>query len=165
MSKTGIFFGSSTGNTEAAAKKMAEMLDADVFDVGDNPAGQLGSYDNLILGTSTLGDGDLQDDWEVFIEELEKASLEGKVVAIFGLGDGDAYPDTFVDGIGTIYNAIKDKGCRIVGFTDTEGYIYDASTAEVEGKFVGLPLDDDNQDELTDERIQAWIGRIKPAFN
>ncbi len=165
MSKIAILYGSSTGNTESVAKQLAEKLGADVFDVVDNPTEKLGEYNNLIFGTSTWGIGDLQDDWEAFIEEVENADLTGKTVAIYGLGDSDSYPDSFVDGIGTIYNAVKGKGCKLVGFTDTAGYEYDSSTGEVDGKFVGLPLDEENQGDLTESRIDKWVEQISPDLN
>lgn len=164
MSKTAIFFGSSTGNTETAAEQIAKKLNADLFNVGDNPANKLAEYDNLIFGTSTWGIGDLQDDFDGFISEIENADLSEKVVAIFGFGDGDTYADSFVDGIGTIYNAVKDKGCKLTGFTETDSYEYDESTAIVDGKFTGLPLDEENQGEMTDERIEKWIEQIKVDF-
>jgi len=165
MSKTGIFYGSTTGNTEAAAGQMAELIDADVYDVAESPADKLEQYENLILGASTWGIGDLQDDWEDFIKELEKADLNGKTVAIFGFGDAAGYEDSFVDGIGIIYNAIKEKGCKVVGFMSTNGYEYDSSVAESDGQFVGLPLDEENQGDLTDQRVKNWIEQIKPEFS
>ncbi len=165
MNKTAIFYGSSTGNTASAAKQIAKMLDADIFDVADNPIDQLEKYKNLVFGASTLGIGDLQDDWENFIPKLLRADLSGKVIALFGLGDGASYSDSFVDGIGSIYQAIRNKGCKIVGFVDTTGYDYEASTAEIDGKFVGLPLDEDNENDLTDERLEKWIERLKNEFS
>ena len=165
MNKTAIFYGSSTGNTESAAKNIAKMLEADTFDVADNPIDQLEKYNNIIFGVSTWGIGDLQDDWEEFISELENADLSGKVIALFGLGDGASYADSFVDGIGTIYQVIQNKGCKIVGFVDTTGYDYEASTAETDGKFVGLPLDEDNESNLTDERIDKWAEQLKSEMN
>lgn len=165
MKKTAIFYGSSTGNTEATAKEMAEKLNADIFDTSNDPIDKLSEYNNLIFGTSTWGDGDLQDDWDGFISAVENADLSEKTVAIFGFGDGGANPDTFVNGIGAIYNVVKEKGCKIVGFTSTEGYDYDSSEAEVDGKFIGLPLDDENQGNLTDERVDSWIKEIEQSFN
>lgn len=164
MSKIAIFFGSTTGNTEAAANQLAEKLGADLFNVVNSPADKLAEYDNLIFGTSTWGIGDLQDDWEGFISDVESADLNGKIVAIFGYGDGLTYGDSFVDGIGTIYKAVKDKGCKLVGATTTDGYEYDCSTAEIDGKFVGLPLDEENQCELTDDRLAAWTEQIRQDF-
>ncbi len=161
MGKTAVFFGSTTGNTEAAAKQIAELLGAEVFNVADSPVDELGAYDNLVFGTSTWGVGDLQDDWDEFISELEGADLNGKVVAIFGFGDGETYSDSFVDGMGTIYETVKDKGCKVVGQTDVAGYEYDSSNAVVDGQFVGLPLDEENQGDMTDDRINAWVEKIK----
>ncbi len=165
MSNTAIFYGSDTGNTEAAAKKIAAKLEADIFDVANTQADKLTEYDNLILGTSTMGIGDLQDDWADFISELENADLNGKNIALFGLGDADMYPDSFVDGMGEIYNAVKNKGCKIVGQVDTDGYEFGESTAVVDGKFVGLPLDEDNDSDLTDDRIEMWVEKIRNKLN
>lgn len=161
MNKIAIFYGSSTGNAESAAKQIAKLLNADIFDVADNPVKELQNYENLIFGTSTWGIGDLQDDWDSFLPELKNIDLSGKVCAIFGLGDCDSYADSFVNGIGTIYRAIENKGCKIVGFVGTSGYDYEASTAEVNGKFIGLPLDEDNEDNLTNERVNKWVTQLK----
>jgi flavodoxin I len=165
MKKTGIFYGSSTGNTQTIAKVLSEKLDADIFDVAKNPIDQVDAYENLIFGTSTWGLGDLQDDWDDFLSKLVAKDLQGKKVALFGLGDSASYPDTFVDGIGIIYAELKNKGCVFVGATDTAGYEFDDSQALVDGKFVGLPLDEDNESNLTDSRINDWLGRVTPDFN
>ncbi len=165
MINIAVLYGSSTGNTESVAKQIAEKIHADIFDVAGNPADKLIKYNNIILGTSTLGIGDLQDDWEDFLPVLAEADLTGKTIALFGLGDGEMYSDSFVDGMGIIYEAIKDKGCKIVGQVDTAGYVFDESGAVVNGKFAGLPLDMDNQDDLTDERIDKWVEQIKNEFS
>lgn len=161
MNKTAIFYGSSSGNTESIAKKLSGLLNADVYDVAQSPTDKLADYNTLIFGASTWGLGDLQDDWEDFLPKLAAANLQGKNIALFGLGDADGYPDTFVDGIGTIYKVVQDKGCKIVGFTSTEGYSFDDSTALIYGQFVGLPLDEDNESKLTDSRLQKWVEQIK----
>ncbi len=165
MKKTAIFFGSSTGNTETVANSIAEKLDADVFNVSDQPTDKLTAYENIILGTSTWGVGDLQDDWEDFISDLEGADLNNKVVALFGLGDGATYPDSFVDAMGTIYNTVKDKGCKVVGAVSTEGYDYEDSIAVVNDKFVGLAIDEDNESDMTDDRVEKWVEQIKGELN
>ncbi|MFW5759429.1 MAG: flavodoxin [Cyclobacteriaceae bacterium] len=161
MNRTAILYGSSTGITERAAKQTLKLLNADIYNVADNHVEELKTYDNLIFGVSTWDIGDLQDDWESFFPELENTDLNGKTCAIFGLGDAASYPDIFVDGIGTIYTAIENKGCKIVGFVATDGYDYIASTAEIEGEFAGLPLDEDNESNLTTERIDKWVERLK----
>lgn len=164
MSKTAIFYGSSTGNTEAAAKQMAEKLNSDLFDVANVSSVKLIEYDNLIFGASTWGIGELQDDWEDFIIHLKDADLSGKIVAIFGYGDAETYADSFVDAIGIIFKALEGKGCILTGFTDTQEYSYDSSLAEINGKLVGLPLDEENESHLSDERINAWLEKIKNDF-
>ena len=45
-----------------------------------------------------------------------------------------------------------------------DGYKFDESEAVRDGKFVGLPLDADNESEKTEPRISAWIEQIKPHF-
>ncbi len=160
MKKTAVFYGSTTGNTEGIAKDIAEKLGAEAFDVSETDASKMEEYDNLILGTSTWGAGDLQDDWESFIDDMGNVNLEGKTVALFGLGDGMSYSDTFVDGMGTIYQAIADK-CNVVGFTETEGYDFEESTAVVDGKFIGLPIDEDNESDQTGDRVEKWVEQLK----
>ncbi|EAH9105226.1 flavodoxin, partial [Campylobacter jejuni] len=46
----------------------------------------------------------------------------------------------------------------------TDGYTFEASDAVVDGKFVGLALDNDNQEDQTESRIDAWVEQIKPYF-
>ena len=167
MSKIAVIYGSSTGNTESIAETIVEKIGngAEAISVDNVSADQIAGFDNLILGTSTWGLGDLQDDWEVALSKVAGADLNGKKIALFGLGDGESYPDTFVDGIGTIYEEIKDKGCTLVGQVEPDGYNYDESTAIVEGKFIGLPLDEDNESHLSSDRIDKWLESVLSAFN
>lgn len=164
MKKIGIFYGSTTGTTDAIAHQIAQSMgvaSADVHDVAKLTPAMIDAYDVLILGTSTWGAGELQDDWYDGLKVLKKSALSGKTVAIFGCGDSDGYADTFCDGIGLLYEDLKDSGCQIIGSVSTEGYTYDASVAEVDGKFVGLPLDDMNESSLTGERIEHWTADLK----
>ena len=168
MQKIGIFYGSSSGNSEAAAQQIQKEFGADiatVYDVSSAKGNDLDQYTNLIFGCSTLEIGELEYDFEDFLPEIKSANLQGKKVAIFGLGDQESYPDSFVDSIGIIYEAIEDKGCQFVGKVSIEGYDYDESRAEVDGQFLGLPLDEENQDDLTSERIKRWVEQLKKEFN
>ena len=119
---------------------------------------------NLILGTSTWGAGELQDDWYDGLRVLQDADLSDKTIALFGCGDCESYSDTFVGGIGELYNGIKESGANFIGSVETYGYTFDDSEAVVDGKFIGLPLDDVNEDDKTDSRIEAWIADITPAL-
>ena len=118
--------------------------------------------DNLILGTSTWGAGEMQDDWYDGIKVIKNADLSGKTVALFGCGDSESYPDTFVGGMAEIYNAVKKAGANVIGAVATDGYTFDESESVVDDKFVGLALDEVNEDGKTDERIDAWVAEIKP---
>jgi flavodoxin I len=161
--KTGIFYGSSGGNTESVAKRIANQLGIstnDIHDVAKAKANDLAAYDILLFGSSTWGLGDLQDDWEDFIREVVKADLTGKKIALFGCGDSSSYSDTFCDAMGKIYQAVKNTA-TIIGFTETAGYSFDDSEAVVDNRFVGLAIDEDNESRLTGERIDKWIAQLK----
>ena len=162
MKKTIVVYGSSTGTCEAIAEKIAQKLGCEVIDVQNLTADVVNDNQNLILGTSTWGAGELQDDWYDGLKVLQGADLSGKSIALFGCGDCSTYSDTFVGGIGELYNGIKASGAHFVGAVDTDGYTFDDSEAVVDGKFVGLPLDDVNEDNKTDVRIDAWIAEISP---
>ena len=156
MNKIGVFYGSTTGTTEDLARRIAEKLDvpsAHVFDVSKLTEALVNEYDVLVLGSSTWGAGELQDDWYDGVKVLKKCDLSHKSVALFGCGDSDSYSDTFCDAIGILYEDLKDTHCKFRGATDTAGYTFDSSIAVVDGKFVGLPLDEVNEDNKTDERI------------
>ena len=162
MNKTIVIYGSSTGTCEAIAEKIASRLGAEALNVQDLTADIVAENQNLILGTSTWGAGELQDDWYDGISILKGADLSDKVIALFGCGDAESYSDTFVGGIGELYDAVKESGARIIGQVSTDGYTFDDSTAVVDGQFVGLPLDDVNEDDKTDGRIDAWVAAISP---
>ena len=167
MKKTGIFYGSTTGTTESVARLIADKLGiapADVHEVTQLDTALAESYEALILGTSTWGDGELQDDWYSSLQVLQGADLSGKIVALFGCGDSESYPDTFCDGIGLLFENLKDSGCIFVGAVDDSDYTYSASVAAADGKFVGLALDDVNESDRTDDRVSAWAAQLQAAL-
>ncbi len=164
MNATVVVYGSSTGTCEAIAEKIASKLGVEAVNVQNLTADIVTNNQNLILGTSTWGSGELQDDWYDGLKVLQDADLNGKTIALFGCGDSASYSDTFVGGIGELYNGIKDSGARFIGAVATDGYTFDDSEAVVDGKFIGLPLDDVNEDDKTDERIDAWIAAITPEL-
>lgn len=167
MKKTCIIYGSSTGTCQAVAEKIAVKLGVgadDVIDVANISQSTPDAYSNLILGTSTWGAGELQDDWYDGLECLKKANLKDKTIALFGCGDSESYGDTFCSAIGEIYNALKDSGARFVGAVSTDGYTYDDSAAVIDGCFVGLAIDEVNEQDKTDSRICAWTDDIKDSL-
>lgn len=167
MNKTCIIYGSSTGTCQGIADKIAAKLgvdSADVYDVANIDASTADGYQNLILGTSTWGAGELQDDWYDGLDKLKGANLAGKVIALFGCGDAESYSDTFCGAMDEIYKGLEGSGATFVGAVATDGYTFDDSAAVHDGKFVGLALDDVNEDDKTDERIDAWVEDIKGSL-
>lgn len=167
MKKIGIIYGSNSGNTENIAESIKNLLagyDVNLINISKAKVEDFGEYNNLILGTSTWGIGDLQDDWESFLPTLGKVNFDGKVVALFGLGDSYTYSDSFVDGIGIIYDEIKDKNCKIIGSVKLDDYSFDESKAVINNEFVGLPIDEDNEANKTNSRLEKWVNQIKSDF-
>ncbi len=159
--KTAIFYGSSLGNTQFVAEKIHKHLpEADCLAVNDLTIADIKKYDNIILGTSTWGVGNLQDDFELFVDLLLSLDLSDKTFALFGLGDQHTYPDTFCNGMGKLYQLLNEKGWNIIGRTSTDGYDFSESEAQLGDEFVGLALDEDNEPDLTDDRIQNWVGQL-----
>lgn len=165
METVGIFYGSTSGSTKEVAEKIQKALgkNAELHNIKDATSEMIASYKNLIFGTSAWGIGDMQDDWEDFIDDLSAVDFSEKKLALFGLGDQAEYPESFVDGLGTMYCRLPEKSI-VVGFWPTEGYKFYFSLAEREGKFVGLPIDEHQQPELTDQRIKEWVAQISKDF-
>lgn len=160
MSKTIVVYGSTTGTCESIAQTLGDQLGAEVINVSDLTANQLAEADNIVLGTSTWGAGELQDDWYDGVNVVKSANLSGKRVALFGCGDSASYSDTFCGGMKELYDAAVAAGATVVGAVPTDGYTFDDSDAVVDGQFVGLALDDVNEDDKTSERISAWLSAL-----
>lgn len=154
-----IIYGSSTGNTRRAAEAIAAKLGGEVINVADAGPDDF-KADLLILGTSTWGCGELQDDWQNALPMLESADLSGTPVALFGLGDSVGFSDTFVNGMAEIADKAVAAGGRLIGKWSSETYSHTGSTAEENGFFVGLALDEDNEPGETDGRINQWCARF-----
>lgn len=163
MKSIGIFYGSSTGTTSDLAQKIASALGVDsanVMDVANADAAAAAKYDVLLLGSSTWGLGDLQDDWESFLPKLKGENLSGKKVGLFGCGDASSYSDTFCAALGTIKAELANTGCTFIGAYSAEGYNYDETTAEENGQLIGLCVDDANESDQTEARMERWIAAM-----
>lgn len=163
MRSTAIFYGSTTGNCESIAHKIADALgvsQSNVFSASELDAAKIAEYENLLLGSSTWGSGDLQDEWYDALNVLKSADLSGKTVALFGCGDSSGFSTTYCDAMADLYDAAKAAGATVVGEVSTDGYSFDESRSVVNGNFVGLALDEDNESNLTDERIKAWAASL-----
>lgn len=168
MKPIGIFYGSTTGNTEKIAKKIKEYLESkkiDIYNVREATQADLEKYENIIFGSSTWGQGELQEDFKNFLDVIKKANLKGKKVAIFGIGDSSVYPDSFADALGVIFEALEGKGVTFVGEFSTWGYNFEKSLALFDEKFVGLPLDDDSDEDQNKARIAIWSELLNQKMN
>ena len=159
----GIFFGSMTGTIESAANEIAARLGVaadDVHNVADVSADEAERYDLLLLGSSTWGCGELQDDWYGFLDALKSKDLTGRKVGLFGCGDSGSYPDTFCDAIGIIYDALQSAGCSFVGALAPEDYLALGSRACRDGRLLGLVIDE-NAPASNAGRMDTWCRLIE----
>jgi flavodoxin I len=166
MATIGIFFGSTEGNTERVVNQIQQLFgdDAELFNVNSSSSDDMQPFPNLILACPTWEIGQLQEDWDSFVDEIENVDYTGKKITYLGLGDADGYPDTFLDAMGIIHDRIKDKGATFVGAWPTDGYNFEASKGVVNGKFLGLGIDEDNQKDLTAGRVEKWVAQLKNEF-
>lgn len=170
--KIGLVYGTESGNTEDIANKIRAGIEKqgykiDLYDVKDAEVDEYLKYDLLIMGIPTWEYGGIQEDWEDFENQLLEMDLNGKVVALYGLGDQYGYGDWYLDAMGWLHERLLKCGARMIGYWPTEGYEFEESKACLEGKtkFCGLGLDEDCQRELTDERIEGWLKQIIAEFS
>ena len=165
----GLFYGSDTGTTEYVTelllKKIKKRAQVAIYDISKVGLLEFDDHDFLILGLSTWFDGDLQSDWEVFFDTFKRINFFEKKVAIYGVGDQIGYGKFFVDGIGILGKIIVENGGEIIGMWPTTGYDFESSLAEyLPGWFMGLAIDEDNQGEMTEQRIEQWGNQILAEF-
>jgi flavodoxin I len=170
----GLFYGSTDGHTAAVATQLKAKLDAltlpagaeavELFDVADYYLEEMLEFDCLILGVPTWNHGQLQRDWEGVLDELEALDLAGKRAALFGLGDQVGYPDTFADALFFVADKLRHQGAMLVGSWPSEGYTFRSSWACEDDRFLGLVLDEHNQADLTEARLEAWAHQLWQEF-
>lgn len=165
-----IVYASTTGNCADVAEMIAKDLGGTVVDavveIGDTTPADLAEYDGLVVGAPTWNTGADTErsgtDWDTFLyEELDKVSFDGKPVAVFGTGDSVSYGDYFADAIAELHERFAARGAKMVGAVPVDGYQHTESKAQVGEVFVGLPLDQDNEDDLTPARVKAWCDQLK----
>ena len=169
MSKIGLFYGTQTGNTQNIAESIQKEFGGDsvvtLHDIADAGTDDFEGYENIIVGCPTWNVGELEGSWEGFYEDLDEIDFNGKKVAYFGPGDQVGYAENFQDAIGILEEKISELGGKTVGQWPTEGYEFEESKAVKNGKFVGLALDEDNQSDLTDQRVKKWVSQLKGEFS
>ncbi|WP_317932052.1 flavodoxin FldB [Halioxenophilus sp. WMMB6] len=169
MAQIALFYGSSTCYTEMAAEKIVAALgeeNVDLFNIADEPIVTASFYPYLIMGIPTWDYGELQEDWEEIWNEIDEVDFAGKTVALFGLGDQVGYPEWFLDALGYLHAKLKALGANLIGEWPAAGYEFEQSKALTEDghHFVGLALDEENEFDLTEQRIQQWCEQLKPKL-
>ena len=170
MSKPiGLFYGSTTGNTEDIAEKIAAEIGHErvkLHDIAAEGTINMQDYQYLIVGIPTWDFGELQEDWSDVWAELDGLDLEGINCALFGLGDQIGYGDWFLDAMGALHDKLVSRGARMLGYWSVEGYSFDVSKAltQDQSHFVGLALDEDSQSDQSAERIEKWLPSVLAEF-
>jgi flavodoxin I len=167
MNNTAIFYSFNSNKTAKIGAKITELYGKekiDVINIETATAQEIIKFELLILGVPTWFDGELPNYWDEFVPALEDLDLKGKYIAIYGLGNQHEYPENFGDAVGIMAKLIQERGAKLVGLTSIEGYNYESSLAEFDGKFLGLILDQETQPRLSKERIAHWVNDLKSQF-
>ena len=106
-----------TGTTELMARTIADELakagnQVVVKDAIETYADELKSYERILLGSYTWGDGDLSDEITGFYDELINIDLIGKMAASFG--PGDSTYEHFARAVDILEETLKKQGCEII---------------------------------------------------
>merc|ERR1719343_28234 len=162
----GLFFGTQTGNTEEVAGVIGSKAGVDPQDWGDlAETADLAGYDGLIVGAPTWNTGADEyrsgTSFDDYLDEIKGLDLGGKPVAVFGCGDSQGYGENFCDAIEEIHSAFEAAGAKLIGYVDASDYQHEESKSVSDGKFLGLATDQDNEGDLTEGRVEAWITQIK----
>ena len=131
MAKALVVYGSTTGNTEMLASYIADTMkahgvDVRIGNVADTDVEDLLNYDIILLGSSTWGDGELQEDFISFYDDLQGMSLKGKRGAAFGVGDSSY--GHFCEAVDLLQKKLKTCGAEIIA----EGLKVDGDVIDAE---------------------------------
>lgn len=172
MANMAVFCGTAGGTSMLVAEALAETFGIDedaVINMEEDfdDIEQFEEYDVLFIGSSTWGQGDVHHSWvdaQLEIED-EDLDLSGKTVALFGAGDCKKHGEHFCSALGKLHKTFTKAGAKVIGFVEKDGYNYEFSLAEMDGKLCGLAIDQHNEEDKTEERIQNWIESLKSELN
>lgn len=168
MDKTAIIYSFNTKKTAKIAERIKESFNSDqviLVNAEDITEETFLSYDQIIMGLATWFDGELPNFWDEFVPALEDMDLNGKKIALFGLGDQKKYSENFLDGVGIMAEILEGQGATLIGFTSTDGYEYEGSRAVREDQFAGLAIDYENQGSMNKDRVAAWVEQLLKEFS
>ncbi len=164
----GIYFATTTGKTEDIAERLHQMLSTaespkDLADLPD--LNEFQTLDGIICGIPTWNTGADSERsgtaWDSLLEDIAALSLKGKKVALFGLGDSSTYTENFCDAMEELHSYFIKAGATMVGYVSKENYTFEESKSVIGDYFCGLPLDEDSESDMTDERLSNWSIQLK----
>lgn len=168
MANIGIFCGTAGGTSLLIANAIAEAFSVEEDDLINmeedfDDIEQMLEYDVLFIGSSTWGQGDVHYEWVDPQVEIESEGIDfsGKTIALFGAGDCVKHGEHFCSALGKLYKTFTNAGANVVGFVDMSDYKYEFSLAEMDGKLCGLAIDQHNEEDKTQTRIESWIETLK----
>jgi flavodoxin I len=171
MKKIALLYWPKKGSTEAAAHKIHSRFEKeviDIFTITEINTAEFSMYDAYIIGGSTTGADSWESAhktrWNDFFIKVGKAEIKGKPFAMYGLGNQVLYPHNFVDGMAFLKEVFEKQGAILKGLWPVEGYEFQESESVEKGMFYGLALDFDNQDDLTEGRIDKWVAQVRKEF-
>jgi len=164
-----IYYGSSSGNTERIAKQLATLLSDHhpvVHDVAQTGLADAQHHGLLFFGIPTWNEGECQPDWAKRWREFEDLDLSRAHVALFAPGDQFGYPDTYCNGMGRLHALLIGRNVRCIGKWPSTGYRGGSPLAlTADGsRFVGLPLDEEAQGNLTPARLRNWVAQVLAEY-
>ena len=174
MNRTALLFSPEGGNVNRVTNKLGEIIGndkVDIIPVRNVFEGELDKYEQIIFVGSTVGADHwtnkmVKDEWQEFFLKRDELSFENKKVAIVGLGNSVLYPEHFADGMAHLYDKITERKGNVLGFVEAKNYDFtDSKAVNEDGFFCGLPIDEDNEEDLTTERLEKWISNLKPDFD
>ncbi|XPV68506.1 MAG: flavodoxin [Halarcobacter sp.] len=172
MASVGIFCGTAGGTSMVVAEALAEAFEVEEdalinMEEDFDDIEQFEDFDVLFIGSSTWGQGDVHFSWVDALLEMEdeEVDLSGKTVAFFGAGDCKKHGEHFCSALGKLHKTFTDLGAKAVGFVDASGYNYEYSLAEMDGKLCGLAIDQHNEEEKTEERVENWVNQLKKEIS
>ena len=140
-----VLYGSETGNAQGLAEQAGDYLknnsryEVSVKDLGDVSVSDLKSLDNILLITSTWGDGEAPSNAGKILEDLQSTSedLSSTSFAVFAIGS-TSFPQFCQAGID--FDALLEKaGSK---------------------RLVDLEMADDDYN----EQFATWLSAIQPKF-
>jgi Flavodoxin len=92
---------------------------------------------------------------------MQELNIQGKRVAVFGLGDQVSYAENYADAAGELHDVFESLGCQMCGYTSMEGYEHEDSKSIRGDEFCGLLCDMVNQEDLTPGRVENWVAQLR----